>query len=538
MSEADAYVSRRDMLRTALGGVAAYVFRMPSLSAQGFLSLQDILGEEKRKLPIPNALDIKGKEELIKELFKDDYAKLADKKTDDAAKSLFAEKLFSQATETKDDPIAQYVLLRDARDIGASAKAFDTTFNAVSTIYDTFQVSLENVIDEASRKFPRNGGLSKDDVIGHANYLVKVAKYAIDQNQYDSALNAAKEAVTKARFAKEQADEANILAKQVPELKREYEEVRIAVDKLNLGTSETKPNTIIGKYLCFRKQDWQKGLPYLQKGDDLTLKMLAGMEITPPTEAKGQYDLGERWYSIAQNHKKESLEKGRYAGRARTWFEQALPNSTGLLKAQIEKRLKEMEPATTTSTTKGGIVDLLKMIDPQKDAVNGKWEMRDGSWVSDNSNQARLEISYQPPEEYDFRITFTRTKGNDVVAQILSKNGRQFMWGAGWGQDKYLSFELIDGKGAGFNKTTIERSGYLKNGKMHTSLVEVRKEGVKAYLDGKLMSEYKTNYDDLSLVSTWQLRDSNSLGIGSHASPTIFHKIELREVTGKGKRLR
>ncbi len=531
MSEADAYISRRDMLRTALGGVAAYVFRMPSLSAQGFLSLQDILGEEKRKLPVPNVLDIKAKEEFIKGLLKDDYAKLADKKTDDATKALFAEKLFSQATETKDDPIAQYVLLRDARDIGASAKAFDTTFNAVSTIYDTFQVSLENVIDEASRKFPRNGGMSKDDVIGHANYLVKVAKYAIDQNQYDSALNAAKEAVTKARFAKEQADEANILAKQVPELKREYEEVKIAVDKLNLGTSETKPNTTIGKYLCFRKQDWQKGLPYLQKGDDLTLKMLAGMEITPPTEAKGQYDLGERWYSIAQNHKKESLEKGRYAGRARTWFEQALPNSTGLLKAQIEKRLKEMEPATTTSTTKGGIVDLLKMIDPKRDAVSGDWAGSRGVLVSPDSNQARLKIPYVPGTEYDLKVFASRKTGNDALIIGLTRDGHQCdLVLDGWGGST-SGIDTIDGK-KGYENGTTYKNKVFNDDAQKAIVCSVRDNNLTISVGGKSIITWKPA--DYTKMSPYvRLPESDVLFLGSNSTSYQIHKIEYVPVSGK-----
>jgi hypothetical protein len=52
-------------------------------------------------------------------------------------------------------------------------------------------------------------------------------------------------------------------------------------------------------------------------------------------------------------------------------------------------------------------------------------------------------------------------------------------------------------------------------------------------LNGELLVEWKTDYSDLSNYSSWQLRDNSVLGVGCE-SPTVFHKIEVVEVSGKG----
>ncbi len=74
-------------------------------------------------------------------------------------------------------------------------------------------------------------------------------------------------------------------------------------------------------------------------------------------------------------------------------------------------------------------------------------------------------------------------------------------------------------------------------GVTQTSLVEVRKDGVKAYLDGKLISQWKT-YSDLSMNSSWSLRDEKRLGIATYKTAIAFQKIEVVEISGKGKVLR
>ena len=65
--------------------------------------------------------------------------------------------------------------------------------------------------------------------------------------------------------------------------------------------------------------------------------------------------------------------------------------------------------------------------------------------------------------------------------------------------------------------------------------MRVRKNGVEALLDGKVMSKWDTDYSDASPAPFWSLRDRSLLGLGTGSSKTVFHAIEVKEVSGPGK---
>jgi hypothetical protein len=58
---------------------------------------------------------------------------------------------------------------------------------------------------------------------------------------------------------------------------------------------------------------------------------------------------------------------------------------------------------------------------------------------------------------------------------------------------------------------------------------------LEAYLDGKLISAWKTDFSDISADQPWILKSSDVIGVGSWQSPTVFRTIEVIEITGKGR---
>src|SRR5437879_3417936 len=74
--------------------------------------------DDAARAPVPDSGALIRAEKLIKDIFKDDYT--AAKKRPDAALDLAA-KMLKQAQETKDDPAAKYVLLRESRELAAGA---------------------------------------------------------------------------------------------------------------------------------------------------------------------------------------------------------------------------------------------------------------------------------------------------------------------------------------------------------------------------------------------------------------------------------
>ncbi|MBM4155696.1 MAG: hypothetical protein FJ221_11815 [Lentisphaerae bacterium] len=186
-------------------------------------------------------------------------------------------------------------------------------------------------------------------------------------------------------------------------------------------------------------------------------------------------------------------------------------------------------------------IDLLPLVDPAKDAVAGTWALENGGLKGESTGGSpRVEIPYQPPAEYDFRIVFARQKGAGVAYQMLTGGGRPFAFciaaqGPGLPPPKYLGFAKINGKDVNENPTAVRLDPDLEAGRHYTALVQVRKDRVMAFLDGRLVSEWKTDYQDMSIHNSIRLRDDRSLGLGSSpAGGVVFYSAEVREVTGKG----
>ena len=207
-----------------------------------------------------------------------------------------------------------------------------------------------------------------------------------------------------------------------------------------------------------------------------------------------------------------------------------------LVKEKADKGLAAVVAAPRVIRPSSGWMDLLKLVDPAKDAVAGNWQLTGGELLSDKGGYARIRLPYKPPDEYDLQVVLARQSGNDTVCLMLAGPGTNFAWMIGAFGNKRCGFALVNGHNANDNPTTSE--GALKIGKDCTVLVQVRKDGVKASVDGRLVSQYKTDYKDMSIASNWSVGNTGCLGVGSHASPTVFRSIKVLDVSGKGEVVR
>ncbi len=205
-----------------------------------------------------------------------------------------------------------------------------------------------------------------------------------------------------------------------------------------------------------------------------------------------------------------------------------------IVKSQTTATTEAIEAASVVDPARWEkAIDLLPLIDLNRDVLKGKWKLKENGLASDTAVNARIEIPYQPPDEYDFLITFTRLQGNEGVAQILYKAARSFEWSMGPHSSGSMGFMCIDGKTD--NLTTVRKPDCIVNNRRYTSIVSVRNGSVSAYLDGVLVDHWKTDYHEMG--GPWpgmELRHEARLGIGTWASPTVFHSVKVLEVTGKG----
>ena len=206
----------------------------------------------------------------------------------------------------------------------------------------------------------------------------------------------------------------------------------------------------------------------------------------------------------------------------------------------VEKQLAELKGKKAGSPDEADskrIIDLMPLIDQGQDAMNGVWTATKDGITSDNADQARLRIPYQPPAEYDFQIEFTRVSGNRDIVQIASQADHHFAWRMAAWYDTISGFEMLHGRGVRDNGIAVKTPHLLMDRTRHTSVLQVRAGSVRAIVDGKLISEYKTDFSEVSLPGDLDIK-GGYLGLGSLLSPTTFHIVQIREVTGKGRALR
>src|SRR5262249_30985523 len=85
------------------------------------------------------------------------------------------------------------------------------------------------------------------------------------------------------------------------------------------------------------------------------------------------------------------------------------------------------QPPPTTVTPGKTAVDLIPLIDPARDPIHGRWLIVDKTLhCNDMHFVPRIQIPYQPAEEYDFIVTFSQPKPRNGVNLIMPN--RQGGW--------------------------------------------------------------------------------------------------------------
>jgi hypothetical protein len=197
---------------------------------------------------------------------------------------------------------------------------------------------------------------------------------------------------------------------------------------------------------------------------------------------------------------------------------------------------------TASAATSGGWISLMDKIDPAADGVKGTWKRNGSDLQGQNKQDGVLQLPYEAPAEYDFRIAYTPQAGACEAIQILAAGGHQFAWttaAAALGNTyRRACFERLKGFLVENSPAAVTLDAPLQLGHRYESLVEVRRDRVTGYIDGRKIVEWKTDYSDLSLDKGLAPPNQRALGVAVWGNTVTFHDISVREVTGKGSCLR
>jgi hypothetical protein len=344
------------------------------------LAMNWLLAADDKK-PVPKTEAQAAAEKLVKEVFKDDYAK-----TKAADRLALVQKLLQQAEESKDDPAARYVLFREAIDLATKAGDLNQAFTAADELAKEFAVSGASLkaaaIDKAASEVAAGA-----DAKNLVETLLPIIDEAVAADDYESAARIAKAAETAAKKAKTVAlvTQVSSRAKDLDKLKANFEKVKVALTTLETKADDADANLLVGRHYCFVKGDWDKGLPFLVKGNDAALKALAKKDIDLPTTGADQLALADAWYDLAA---KES-PKVQIQLRAHFWYKEAVASLSGISKTKAEKRLAELDKV---AASQGELPRICAAIRRQvADKKLKKWDLVGGAFARDPFDEIPAE---------------------------------------------------------------------------------------------------------------------------------------------------
>lgn len=366
------------------------------------------LAAEPDRAAVPSPAAQAQADKLIKDLFKDDFAR-----TKPADRLSLSAKLLQQGLETKDDPAARYVLFREAALLATRAGDVEQALKAVNELtrtYATNGVALKAEVCELAAP-----AITKPASFG---FLAEVAlgafHDALDEDDYDTATRLLKVADAAAARSKIVAVARAVEArrKDVASLKAEAEKAIPLQARLEQQPNDPDTNLAVGKYLCLWKGRWEKGLPHLAKGSDALLKSLAQKDSASPIKPGDQLAVADGWYDMAAGQ--ESLAQLNLQRRAYHWYRMAAPDLTGLNKIRVDKRLAELEPialAAGTPMPKNEWVVLFRSSDPTI------WNKN----VNKDKETFAVEVKKAPEKTTFLKLTNVKQNEYAIVAVTADK---------------------------------------------------------------------------------------------------------------------
>lgn len=245
--------------------------------------------------------------------------------------------------ETENDSTIKYVCLKQAMDYATRSRDVTIALNAINetrTTYDVPAAELKSWLNDLRRETTDVGQL-----VLIAEVAVNAAKAKIDEDQYDGVKELLAIAIISARAENASlAENAKQLQKDAKMFKRFYREVLPAREILAKSPDDAEANTKIGQFLCYTKGDFARGLPYLAKSHEESLRDLARRSLgrAQPT-LMDEIEIADHWWDVAQGKQINDFQRANIRTYARDiWYRPATARSslTVAQRKHVQSRLR------------------------------------------------------------------------------------------------------------------------------------------------------------------------------------------------------
>lgn len=199
---------------------------------------------------------------------------------------------------------------------------------------------------------------------------------------------------------------------------------------------------------------------------------------------------------------------------------------------QLEAELTAWQADAGRPTGTSRVVNLIGTVDLARDAdPSKKWLIQEGALVCvEGSLVPKVVFPYEPPEEYDFQMEFHQPKLRNEVGLIMPNGtGKSFYWALG-GRDGVLKLRTAVAQQP-FDQRI--RGAFQPNVKYKTR-VQVRRNQVRTYVNGKLIFEFKGDLGNLEVDGWHDIKQPSRLAVFAD-DPTAFHSVTVKEISGAGR---
>lgn len=476
-----------------------------------------------------------------------------------AGREAFAEFLLATTDRLKSDPVARFVLLREAYTRFMLLKEFAVAAEVIDRLDAEFEMEPFKLrlhwLTEASpaAKLPAErlavallaSDLAEQAVlrqrVGDADKLVRIAEGQA-KNLNDSKLRTK---TTAQRVEIERLDAA-------------WSQAQKAREALAADPADAAAALVAGKYACLAEGDWKAGLELLARCSDAALAAAAAKDLAGPSDEISAAALGDQWYDIASGDK--TLEH--FFARARHWYQQQPARAADLEQARLQQRIEQIEAlglpprlwdARMMAAANGPLpsfalaysqaqsfepVDLLPLVTRQ-DLMASPWgvtsELPLVLYSDGETSLGRLPVRYPPPREYQLTVRVrrgrptpprfgvppreTRETGPFVIGLVGPKGPvlACFDLSAAGEFVSYLS--IADATMPADNPTyrRLPRVQIPSSSRDEATIVcQVRRKSVTITIGGNEVCRYEGDMSKLTLPKEWSVGDPKLLFIGSH----------------------
>jgi len=312
------------------------------------------------KQPPPTGEELARLKARVAELFKDSYQQA----TTPAEKAAVAKQMVSQATQADVEPGLRYALLTIAGSGARQCGDSETMLAAIDRLAES------HTIDVLQERLTAIRAMAEKERPGTAwRPLAEAASAGVEAALAADRPAAAREFAELTKLGvdragdRDLADQMRLRLTELAALATFLAAVEQSQATLAQTPTDAAANAVLGRYVCFVRGDWQRGLPLLAQGNDAALKAAAEEELRDPQESQQQVALGAAWAQAAAHETVAARQQLR--DRAVYWYFEAALRLSGPERSEIESRLEKLQlgdrrtPLRIINPTDGSVLALI-----------------------------------------------------------------------------------------------------------------------------------------------------------------------------------